>query len=467
MVRALVESLQSSLQDHKIALDAFAGIAAALSAMAAFRLRARPRMAAWLAVLSGTVIALAMSTDDFLHAWDERYHAVVARHLALHPFVPTLYEQTPLPMAPVWGSGHVWIHKPPLPLWLMAATLRMLGTCELAIRLPSVLLLALCAYATARIGERLLDQSAGLLGGFLVAINGNLLDLASGRKPTDHVDSILTSLTCLAVWSAVEHAARPSRWRAALTGLLAGLAVLSKWLVGLLPFAVWAVLLRRRRERGSDLLLGLAVCALVATPWQLYVAAAFPAEAAFEAAHRTRHLFETLDEHLGSPLFYLIRIPRTFGELSPLALIFFAWKRKEPALLIWAALPYAFFSIIATKMENYAMPAAPAIALMVAWSAVELWRARSGWMRVLAAGLLLLPVRYAVERWKPLRRFDEDRAVARTLRALPSGKVLVVGAKHPIEAMFYGDRAAYAETPDAATLARLRGEGWQVVEDGP
>src|SRR5439155_1761778 len=220
-------------------------IAAALCAIAAFRLRGRPRMAAWLAALSGTVIALAMSMDDFLHAWDERYHAVVPRHPVLHPLVPTLYEQTPLPMAPVWGSGHVWIHKPPLPLWLMAGTLRVLGTCELAIRLPSVLLLALCAYATARIGERLLDERAGLLG---------------------------------------------------------------------------------------------------AAPWQIYLGHAFPAEEAFEAAHRTAHLVEALDEHLGSPLFYLIRIPRTFGELSLLALIFFAWKRREPALLIWAALPYAFFS---------------------------------------------------------------------------------------------------------------------------
>ena len=177
-----------------------------------------------------------------------------------------------------------------------------------------------------------------------------------------------------------------------------------------MPFAVWAVLLRRRRERWSDLLLGLAVCALVAAPWQIYLGHAFPAEAAFEAAHRTAHLVEALDEHLGSPLFYLIRIPRTFGELSPLALIFFAWKRREPALLIWAALPYAFFSAIATKLENYAMPAAPALALMVAWSAAELWRARLRWMRVLAAGLLLLPVRYAVERWKPFWRHPPIRS---------------------------------------------------------
>jgi 4-amino-4-deoxy-L-arabinose transferase-like glycosyltransferase len=367
-----MQHLQSVLMDHKSVMDAGAVAAAATLALLAFRFRHRPRLAAALAAASGTMVALAMSMDDFLHAWDERYHAVVARHLIAHPLVPTLYEETPLPMTPGWGSGHIWIHKPPLPLWLMAGALRLLGTCELAVRLPSVLLLASSAYATARIGARLLDERAGVLAAFLVAINGNLLDLASGRNPTDHVDSVLCSVTCLAIWSAVEHAAQPSRRRALLTGVFSGLAVLSKWLVGLLPFAVWAVLLHRRGRCWPHLLLGLAACALVAGPWQVYVTHAFPAEAAFEAAHRIRHLFEPLDGHVGGPVFQLIRIPRTFGELAPLGIVWFAWKKREPALTAWAALPYAFFALVATKMENFVMPAAPAIALMVAWSTVQL-----------------------------------------------------------------------------------------------
>src|SRR3954469_23389318 len=192
-----MEWLQGLAQDHKPVLDACAGMTAILLAAGAFRWRAHVRLAPWLAAASGTALALAMSMDDFLHPWDERYHAVVARHLISHPLVPTLYEETPLPMAPVWGSGHVWIHKPPLPLWLMAASLRLLGTCEFAVRLPSVLLLPACALATAllrlaagafapgRFGSRLLDERAGLIGRFLVAVNGTLLDLASGRKPTD------------------------------------------------------------------------------------------------------------------------------------------------------------------------------------------------------------------------------------------------------------------------------------------
>ena len=89
------------------------------------------------------------------------------------------------------------------------------------------------------------------------------------------------------------------------------------------------------------------------------------------------------------------------------------------------------------------------------------------WASLIPAALLLLPVRYAVERWKPFQHFEAERAVARALRALPEGRVLVVGAGHPIEAMFYGDRAAYAEVPAEGTLSRLRAAGWQIVQGAP
>lgn len=462
-----MEAVQRALEDHKVALDVATAIVALILSGAALRFRSSPRAAAWLAAAAGAALATAMSMDDFLHPWDERYHAVVARHLMRHPLVPTLYENPPLPTPQAWGSGHVWIHKPPLALWLISGSLWLFGLSELAVRLPSILLLAACAYATARIGSRLIGDGAGVLGAFLVAINGNLLDLASGRKPTDHVDGVLVSLTCLAIWSALEHAAAPSRWRAASTGLLAGLAVLTKWLIGLLPFAVWVVMLRRRRERWIDVSLGALICAAVAAPWQLYTAHAFPEQAALESAHRLQHLFQPLDGHVGTPLFYLARIPRTFGELSPLAVVWFLWKRREPALFTWAAVPYIFFAFVATRMENYVMVAAPAIALMVAWAALELWNGAGLWKRAIAAALVLLPVRYAVERWEPFHRFEEERAVAARLRTLPAGRVLLVGASHPIEAMFYGEREAYAGTPDPPVLARLRAEGWQVVENAP
>lgn len=465
--------------DHKAALDAGAAVAVSVLVTAAFRVRRRPRLAGALLALTGMTLALAMSADDFLHAWDERYHALVARHLSLHPLLPTLYESHPLPMPQDWLHALVWLHKPPLPLWLMAASLRTLGVSELAVRLPSVALHAACVYATARIGARLLDEQSGLVAAFLVAVNGQLLDLASGRKATDHVDSLLVSFSCLAIWAALAQTDAESRRapRAALAGALAGLAVLSKWLVGLLPFAVWFAASWGRRDRRlvRDLAIGLLACAAVAGPWELYTRHAFPGAVAVESAHRWQHVVLPLDGHIGTPLFQLVEVPRVFGELSPLALIWFAWRRRGTSahapLLVWFALPYAFFAFVATKMAGYVMPAAPAILLVVGAAVVELWRKRRPAAFALAALLVALPVRYTLERWKPLRRFDEERAVARSVRRFVEeeggGRVLVVGSRYPIESMFYGDVIAIEDVPPETILRPAREEGWRVVAGGP
>ena len=173
---------------------------------------------------------------------------------------------------------------------------------------------------------------------------------------------------------------------------------------------------------------------------------------------------------MGGWWFHLVRIPRFFGELSPLALIWFFWRRRGTAahaiLLRWIALPYIFFSLIATKMENYVMQAAPAVALIVAAVAVELWRMRKPLPRLLSAALVALPVRYCVERWKPLREFRAESALAAAMRGQPSGKIVVVDPVHPVERMFYADVVA-VESLSAEQRKELQDAGWTIVEAGP
>src|SRR5947209_2593929 len=96
---------------------------------------------------AGLALRLYAGADLFLHTWDERYHALVAKHLLAHPATPTLYDRPLLPYDyRDWRANHVWLHKPPLALWLMAAGLG-LGRAvagaqgaELAMRLPGLLL---------------------------------------------------------------------------------------------------------------------------------------------------------------------------------------------------------------------------------------------------------------------------------------------------------------------------------------
>ena len=474
-------AFQEAAAGHKAILDGAALLLSLFCCARAYALQGRPAVAArWLGLLAG-VLGLAMGFDDFLHAWDERYHAVVAKHLAQHWLLPTLFEDEVVPQAIDWAGGRIWVHKPPLALYLMAVSRRVLGPAELSLRLPSIALHCAAVLATARLGALFFSARAGLWAAFLVAVNGQLLDLAAGRQPTDHPESIFASLVCLSMLLAALHARDGRREHAVLAGALAGLAVLTKFLPSLVVFPCWAVWMRwddRPRKRALDLALAVFVCAALSLPWTLFVRAAFPREAAVEAHHALLHLLQPLDGHAGSAFFHLGRIPRFFGEASPVALLAFFWMRRRlgsagAGVALWFALPYLFFSLLPTKMENYPMLAAPAICLMIG-AMIEQLVAQDLPVRsprpaaLLLLGLLVgLPARFLVERWKPFHRFESERAVSARLRALSGqlgpGKLAMFREPHPIEAMYYANAVAYPQSPTPDDEARARALGYRVV----
>ncbi len=489
--------------------------------------RGRPDAAAAAIVAAGLVLRMYAGCDLFLHTWDERYHALVAKHLLEHPLVPTLYEHPVLPYDyRNWRSNHVWLHKPPLALWMMAAGMRLLGPDEIAMRLPSLLLSALAIFLTYVIGSHLAGRRAGLLAAAFQAVNGYLLQLPGGRVAVDHVDNALDFFVELGIFFAVLQvraaAVRAAggggmprdggrggtsggsapgggafgrggdaggRWRPALAtlaiGLATGLAVLAKWLPGLLPIPVWLALAwgrQRPRRIAAGLLAIAAIAAAVALPWQLYARSVFPLEARWESAYNLHHLRVPIEGLGGSPLYYVGRMPRFFGELIYLPVAWFlailavpAWRPARRAaaapgpptptalgslaavperpgraqvaqaglellpLATWLLLPYVAFSLAATKLGGYAMVAAPALFIVEASFWLWLWdrravaspltgsrrqRWRQGAQRALGWALLvLLPLtqlRYTVERMKIRPGYDRNPPWVRALRELPA-----------------------------------------------
>jgi 4-amino-4-deoxy-L-arabinose transferase-like glycosyltransferase len=422
--------------------------------------RGRPEAAAAAIVAAGLVLRMYAGCDLFLHTWDERYHALVAKHLVEHPLVPTLYDHPVLSYDyRDWRSNHVWLHKPPLALWLMAAGMRLLGPDEIAMRLPSLLLSALAILLTYVIGSHLGGRRVGLLAAGFQAVNGYLLQLPGGRVAVDHVDNALIFFVELAILGAVLQVRgwrrgtgnRPGTvggagwsegWPAFLLATLAigavcGLAVLTKWLPGLLPIPVWLALAWRRqppRRLAAGLLAMTAACAAVALPWQLHIRAAFPLEARWESAYNLHHLAVPIEGLGGSPLYYLAKMPRFFGELIYLplgwflvSLVYPAWRRSPPSrrtatrppggqadrpavaepealevrqageggparegrqvredlpalevlpLATWLLLPLVAFSLAATKLGGYIMIAAPAVFIIEASFWLRLWDCR-------------------------------------------------------------------------------------------
>ncbi|HYX26106.1 MAG TPA: glycosyltransferase family 39 protein [Thermoanaerobaculia bacterium] len=453
-----------------------------------------------LAILAaGLVLRLYAGADLFLHTWDERYHALVAKHLLAHPATPTLYDRPLLPYDyRDWRANHVWLHKPPLALWLMAAGLG-LGRivagaqgAELAMRLPGLLLSTAAIYFTWRIGAHLCGRRAGLLAAFFHATNGYLLQLPGGRAPVDHVDNDLLFFVELGIFLSVLYLESGRRALVPAIGAAVGLAVLTKWLPGLLALPVF-VALAWGRERPWRIALDVGVLSLAATalalPWQVYTRLAFPREAAWESAYNLRHLLVPIEGLGGSPLFYLDHMARYFGELVYLPLAWFLVKlarERQPALLrlaVWLLLPYAAFSLAATKMAGYVMPAAPALFLVEALFWLWLldldpqpwprWRRGLRWAAL--ALLVALPLRYTVERLKLSPGYDRNPPWVRAMRQLPSrlgpgraDRVVLLNVDRPLELMFYTPCVAYRRLATPEQIAGLRRDGYRVIafDDG-
>jgi len=439
--------------------------------------------------LSGFILRLFVGTGAYLNPWDERYHALVARNMLAHPFIPTLYDAPIFPFDyRSWTSNHIWVHKPPITLWLIMASLKLCGINEVAVRLPSLVFSSLGTLLTYSIARHFFREQTALLAAFFYAINGLLLEMAGGRVPTDHAETFFVFFVELGIFVAVWYVQRPSVPRLALVGVVTGCAVLTKSLPALVILAVLFVLLWQRDSWRKALwlcTLALVVACAVSVPWQIYIYHAFPREAAYENYFNTyRHLTEPLDGHNGTIAYHLRVMPQIFGEAIyvPLFLVLYAiYQRKldRPlyALVTWVALPFLFFSAVATKMPGYIMMSSPAIFILLAYQCGDIIeKSRGTQLRipalVLVALLIALPVRYCMERAKPFSRHDRNPRWAQELRALPEklrpGKAAVFNVQHEIEAMFYAPVTAYSFIPTRAQIEEARRQGFSVyVYDSP
>ena len=241
------------------------------------------------------------SLDPFLHDWDERFHALVAKNMISHPLTPMLRAE---PLFPYdftsWCCNHIWLHKQPLFLWQMALSMKVFGVSDMAMRLPSALLGSLVLYPVYRLGCLLFDEDTGYLGALLAAFAFYQLEQTCGMIGMDHNDVAFAAYVTASIWAYYEYCGGESPgsgwcWWACSPGL----PCWCKWLTGLVVYAGWGVAIllyspRRVAEYGR-LAASVAVAVAVFLPWQLYTAWRFPTESAYERTYNTRHFTEVLE----------------------------------------------------------------------------------------------------------------------------------------------------------------------------
>lgn len=434
------------------------------------------------AVALGFYLRWAAADHLCMTQWDEAYHALVAKNLSRHPLTPTLYERPYFDDADRgWRGGHIWLHKPPVPLWLMAAAIAVAGDSEPVFRFPSVALGALSILLTFLIalelwGER--GRPAGAAAAILQALNPFLIRLASGTIPTDHVDGALTFFVELTVYLFLLAARKRGKLWPILAGISLGLGFLSKaWpcftaVAAVLPFA--------RKNWGW----AIVAAVLTALPWQLYTAWMWPDVFMREWSYNTgQHLLTALDGHAHPIWWYFSLIPVQYGGFKLVTCLLagaaLAWAlydavatRKSGIIcvLIWALLPYIAFSLSMTKLYSYVAPAAPAVLLLFCY---PLAAAKRGRMMLAPAALLalyaltLFSQRVAADYGSCPGNFVYDPAEFRSamlqLRATPGPKaVFNVRDDKDIQAMYYCECSAYPGMPTPEQSRELRAQGVKI-----
>ena len=340
----------------------------------------------------GAALAAGIATPWFLD-FDEAVYAEAARGMRVSGDWVT----------PQW-NGRPFYEKPALFYWLTAALYSLLGVTPAAPRLIS---LAATLATLAMLGSearRRLDAGAAEVA---VWVGGAaLLPFSLGRLGL--LDALLTAATTaalLAFWRGLDAPPGGSRWCWLAAGYAAaGVALATKGPV--FPLLIGAVLLadavRRRRVpatlRASGLWWGVPLLLAVGLPWYVlaYRADGPLVLAQFVGKHTLGRLAEPLQGH-GGPLWYYLPVLAVgllpFTALVPGAVIAFARRRggardAAASAAVWAAVPLLAVSLAATKLPQYAAPAIPALALLVAWAATAgaaPWR-RLSWHATLACG---------------------------------------------------------------------------------
>lgn len=318
--------------------------------------------------------------DPYLHPWDERFHALVARNIIDNPLTPMLHKAPLVPYdTKAWCCNALWLHKQPLFMWQMALSLKLFGISEYTLRYPSALMGALSILLIYRITLLFTNnKTTATVAGLLICFSNYQLELISGQIGMDHNDIAFGFYILASFWAFSEKLKNEKIVWNILLGVFAGCAILNKWLVGLLIFLPYGIYVIQQYVHKKELkqvkffITSLASCLIVFLPWQLYILYNFNEIALFEYNYNAQHIFKALEGHKGSVLFYFNNFPDYFGKYIWTLMfggMLIVFKQQKPqhfhifihwALIVSFLAVFIFFSCIAqAKLPTYFFVAVP------------------------------------------------------------------------------------------------------------
>jgi 4-amino-4-deoxy-L-arabinose transferase-like glycosyltransferase len=375
-----------------------------------------------------------------------RYPGVAWEMLRSHQFLTPLL------------NGLPYFHKPPLFYWLAELSMRMFGMNEWAVRVPSLLaawlaLAGLHFFVRAYRGER---------AARVVTVMLAVTPLYFGGAQYANLDMLVAGMIALCVLAGADTVlrraqGRPYRAMSLATAALAALAVLSKGLIGLaLPGLILALWLALRRDGRGFLALvwppAIAMFAAVALPWFVLMQMRYPGFFDYFFIYQQFQRFSGTGFNNAQPFWFFVPVllavvlPWTLW-IRPLLTKAF-WTQADPHGLrslmgLWLAVVVVFFSLPASKLVGYIMPAliplvfllaevlAPRIEGNFSWSSKQGRRASIG----LVAAIAICVTTVVVAALMPHR--SNKTLGVRLHTQMSQGDTLVAINSYPFDLPFY------------------------------
>jgi hypothetical protein len=316
------------------------------------------------------VLYLFTTTHRGVIDYDEGYYAQAAKEMAVTGNWVTPYV-----------NGVRFLEKPPFLYWITAASFKLFGINEFALRLPTAFAVVFLVWIVMLIALRLADELTAVIAGLSTAFSAGTYLFT---RETLH-DIWLVLFITLAMYAFVDWYldSKHSRRSALLFYAAIAGAFMCKSLVGVaFPIGIVTVFFLLMRERPTwraiRLLPGTLIFLILTVPWHWLAAIQNPGflRFFFVGEQFLRFFGKREPPVLWSlPLltFWLLLLVWLFPWTAflPAAV---AWGRKVTdkgqrtmvnLVLAWAGVILGFFSI-SERLEHYALPALPAFSLLVA-----------------------------------------------------------------------------------------------------
>lgn len=283
------------------------------------------------------------------------------------------------------GAPDYWNLKPPLSFWAIMLSVQAFGASALSVRLPSAIATLLCCALCTTVAWRWRGPIAAIVTTAAFGSSLHLVDFHSGR--TADPDALFVLFMTLSVFSTVAALRRP--WLLVASTSFFSAAFLTKSYHAALAFVFAVVVVALARRSSAVRIRHLVVALLGFAPLVVWAIARYQYDGLefFRAMVLTDVVARSeaeVEGHTGGPEYYLTNFQVTFGPwllVFGMALVLLisglTWRQARTmvqrsdqaraflALSGWVVLVVAAFSAAASKLPWYAIPALPALSLLI------------------------------------------------------------------------------------------------------